>query len=339
MKSILVVGGAGYIGSHMVKMLIRSGYDVVILDNLSTSSRELVKYGKFIEGDLADRLLLGKLFAEHDFVAVIDFAAFSLVGESVTEPAKYYRNNVANTLNLLDAMVQHEVVNLVFSSTAATYGNPVYVPIDEQHPLNPINPYGASKLMVERLLQDYAVAYGLNSVALRYFNACGADPELEVGEMHDPETHLIPLVLQAASGRRDSICIFGEDYPTDDGTCIRDYIHVQDLCHAHQLAMDAIFNGVLFGANQFNLGNGEGFSVKQVIDTAKAIVGAEGLSITVETTERRPGDPAVLLADANQAKATLNWQPQYSQLDTIIRHAWAWEKKLMGVGVKSNQAG
>lgn len=331
MKSVLVVGGAGYIGAHMVKMLSRSGYDVVVLDNLATGHRELVKYGKFIECDLADRRLLAELFAEHDFDGVIDFAAFSLVGESVTEPAKYYRNNVVNTLNLLDAMVQHRVLNLVFSSTAATYGNPVYTPIDEQHPQNPINPYGASKLMVERLLQDYAQAYGLNSVALRYFNACGADPELELGEMHDPETHLIPLVLQAASGRRDSICIFGEDYPTDDGSCVRDYIHVQDLCQAHQLAMDAMFNGALTSANQFNLGNGEGFSVKQVIDAAKAIVAAEGFNINVKTAERRPGDPAVLVADATQAKATLNWQPQYPQLDTIIHHAWAWEKKLAGL--------
>lgn len=331
MKSVLVVGGAGYIGAHMVKMLVRSGYDVVVLDNLATGHRELVKYGKFIEGDLADRQLLADLIAEHDFDGVIDFAAFSLVGESVTEPAKYYRNNVANTLNLLDAMVQHKVLNLVFSSTAATYGNPVYTPIDEQHPQNPINPYGSSKLMVECLLKDYAQAYGLSSVALRYFNACGADPELELGEMHDPETHLIPLVLQAASGRRDSICIFGEDYPTDDGTCVRDYIHVQDLCQAHQLAMDAMFDGILTGANRFNLGNGEGFSVKQVIDTAKAIVAAEGFTLTVKTAERRLGDPAVLVADATQAKSSLNWQPQYQQLDTIIRHAWAWEKKLAGL--------
>lgn len=249
----------------------------------------------------------------------------------MSEPAKYYRNNVANTLNLLDAMVKNKVLNLVFSSTAAIYGNADYTPIDEQHPKNPINPYGESKLMVERLLQDYAQAYGLRSVALRYFNACGADPEFELGEMHNPETHLIPLVLQAASGRRDTICIYGEDYSTADGTCIRDYIHVQDLCQAHELAMVAMFKSTLTGANQFNLGNSEGFSVKQVIDVAKAIVEAEGLSITVQVAARRLGDPAVLVADATQAKTALNWQPQYHELDTIIRHAWVWEKKLAGL--------
>ncbi|WP_044408447.1 UDP-glucose 4-epimerase GalE [Thiomicrospira microaerophila] len=328
---ILVAGGAGYIGSHMVKMLVKAGHVVTVLDNLSTGHRSLAKYGELVEGDLADTALLDNLFAQHDFKCVVHFAAFSLVGESVTNPAKYYRNNVCNTLNLLDAMVKHDVLNIVFSSTAATYGNPVYTPMDEQHPQSPINPYGASKLMVETLLQVYAKAYGLNSVALRYFNACGADPELELGELHDPETHLIPLVLQAASGRRDSICIFGEDYPTEDGTCVRDYIHVLDLCFAHQLAMQAMLSGQLSGAHCFNLGNGEGFSVKQVIDAAQAMVAQEGFNIKVQQAERREGDPAVLVANADKAKQTLNWQPQYTDLTTILRHAWEWEKKQPGL--------
>ena len=329
MKSVLVVGGAGYIGSHMVKTLSRAGYDVVVLDNLINGNRALIKYGKFVEGDLSNRRLLKQLFVKYEFSSVIHFAGFSLVGESMHEPEKYYHNNVVNTLNLLDVMIKNKVLSLVFSSTAAIFGNPVYTPIDEQHPKDPINPYGKSKLMIEHILQDYAYAYGLNSTSLRYFNACGADPEFELGEMHNPETHLIPLVLQAASGRKDSICIFGEDYPTDDGTCIRDYIHVQDLCQAHHLAMLAMFNGILVGANQFNLGSSEGFSVKQVIDTAKSIVEAEGFSILTKVAERRPGDPAVLIADSTLAKKTLKWKPQYQNLETIIQHAWAWEKNLI----------
>ena len=331
MKEVLVVGGAGYIGSHMVKMLAKSGFDVTVFDNLSTGYKSLVKYGKLVIGDLADRPLLEKLFSEHNFQSVIDFAAFSLVGESVSEPAKYYRNNVANTLNLLDVMVQYKVMHLVFSSTAATYGNPVYTPIDEQHQQVPINPYGASKLMVERLLQDYAKAYGLNSVALRYFNACGADPELELGEMHDPETHLIPLVLQSASGRLSSIRIFGQDYPTQDGTCIRDYIHVQDLCSAHQLAMAAMLSSTLTGAECFNLGNGAGFTVQQIINVSKDIVGKDGYTINVQQADRRDGDPAELVADARKVEEVLRWKPLYSDIETIIQHAWEWEKRLVAL--------
>ncbi|GAB6069225.1 UDP-glucose 4-epimerase GalE [Thiomicrorhabdus hydrogeniphila] len=325
---VLVVGGAGYIGSHMVKMLAQSGHDVIVLDNLSTGFRQSVKYGKLVVGDLADIHLLENLFAEHDFDGVMHFAANSLVGESMTLPSKYYRNNVANTLNLLDVMVRHNVKHFIFSSTAATFGEPEYSPIDEKHPQNPINPYGSSKLMVERVLKDYADAYGLNSVCLRYFNACGADPEGEIGELHDPETHLIPLILQAASGRRKSITVFGRDYATDDGTCIRDYIHINDLCSAHALALEFIQSGKGFGALAYNLGNGQGFSVQQVIDAVVKVVAKDRYSLTVEDGERRAGDPAILVADATQAKNLLGWKPKYADLETIIEHAWAWEKQV-----------
>jgi UDP-glucose 4-epimerase len=328
---LLVVGGAGYIGSHMVKMLCLAGHDVVVLDNLTTGFRDSVKYGRLVVGDLADVNLLESLFCEHAFDGVMHFAANSLVGESMTNPAKYYRNNVSNTLNLLDVMVRHDVKHFIFSSTAATFGEPEYTPIDEAHAQKPINPYGSSKLMIERILQDYAEAYGLNSVSLRYFNACGADPEGEIGECHDPETHLIPLILQAASGRRKSITVFGRDYETEDGTCIRDYIHINDLCSAHALALDYIRSGKEQGALAFNLGNGEGFSVQQVIDVVESVVGEDGCSLMVETGERRPGDPAVLVADASKAKAVLNWQPAFADLETIVRHAWSWEKQLAGL--------
>jgi UDP-glucose 4-epimerase len=243
-------------------------------------------------------------------------------------PSKYYRNNLSNTLNLLDVMVRHDVGHFIFSSTAATFGEPDYTPIDEVHPQKPINPYGASKLMVERVLQDYAGAYGFNSVCLRYFNACGADPEGELGENHEPETHLIPLILQAASGRRQSITVYGTDYPTEDGTCIRDYIHIHDLCSAHLLAFNHVYSGVGAGALTFNLGNGKGFSVRQIIKAAQRIVAEDGCVIDVIEGERRAGDPAVLVADASCAKRVLGWQPEYADLETIIRHAWSWEKKL-----------
>ena len=325
---ILVVGGAGYIGSHMVKMLAKSGYDVVVLDNLSTGYRHAVEYGRLVVGDLADIHLLEQLFRDHVFDGVMHFAANSLVGESMEIPSKYYRNNVANTLNLLDVMIRHDVKHFIFSSTAATFGEPEYTPIDELHPQNPINPYGSSKLMVERLLKDYADAYGLNSVCLRYFNACGADPDGEVGENHEPETHLIPLILQAASGRRKSITVFGRDYATEDGTCIRDYIHINDLCSAHYLAFEYIFAGKEGASLAFNLGNGQGFSVQQVIDVVTKVVAEDGCALIVETGVRRAGDPPVLVADASHAKIKLNWQPEFAELETIVRHAWAWEKKL-----------
>ncbi|WP_024850595.1 UDP-glucose 4-epimerase GalE [Hydrogenovibrio kuenenii] len=323
---ILIVGGAGYIGSHMCKMLVHSGSEIIVLDNLSTGFQEMVKYGEFVQGDLANQELLDSLLMKNEFDGVIHFAANSLVGESMSNPSKYYQNNVGNTLNLLDAMVRHDVKNFIFSSTAATFGEPEYSPIDERHPQKPINPYGASKLMVERILQDYANAYGLNSVSLRYFNACGADPEGEMGECHDPETHLIPLILQAASGRRKCITVFGRDYATGDGTCVRDYIHINDLCSAHALALDMIVSGKKDGALAYNLGNGHGFSVQQVIDVVKKVVAEDGCNLVVEEGERRAGDPAVLVADSSLARQTLGWQPKYGDLETIVRHAWAWEK-------------
>ncbi len=324
---ILVVGGAGYIGSHMVKQMARAGHSVVVLDNLSTGSRELARYGELVIGDLSDTRLLERLFREHAFTGVMHFAAASLVGESMQNPGKYYRNNVANTLNLLEVMVSHGVKHFIFSSTAATFGEPEYVPIDETHHQQPINPYGASKLMVERMLQDFHTAHGLNSVCLRYFNACGADPEGELGECHNPETHLIPLILQAGSGRRKAITVFGRDYPTADGTCIRDYIHIEDLCSAHALALEALIRGRQKGALAYNLGNGQGYSVQQVIGAVQRLVAEDGRTLRVEEGHRRPGDPAVLVADATLAKRELGWQPQYGELETIIRHAWAWEKQ------------
>ncbi|QCU91087.1 UDP-glucose 4-epimerase GalE [Thiomicrorhabdus sediminis] len=311
----------------MVKMLCKAGHTVTVLDNLSTGFRQTVKYGKLIVGDLADIHLLENLFAENKFDGVMHFAANSLVGESMVNPSKYYRNNVSNTLNLLDVMVRHSVKHFIFSSTAAIFGEPDYVPIDETHPKKPINPYGFSKLMIERILEDYADAYGLNSVSLRYFNACGADPEGEIGECHDPETHLIPLTLQVASGKRDSITVFGLDYSTDDGTCVRDYIHVNDLCSAHALALDYILSCKAQGALAFNLGNGAGFSVQQVIEVVKAVVAQDGCTLTIKNGERRLGDPAVLVADSTQAMTQMGWKPEYVDLETIVRHAWAWEKK------------
>ena len=327
-NKVLVVGGAGYIGSHMVKYLANRGFVPVVLDNLSTGHAESARFGQLVVGDLADHALLDQLFNEHEFVAVMHFAAASLVGESMEYPAKYYRNNVCNTLNLLDAMVQHGVKDFIFSSTAAIFGEPHYTPIDEAHPKNPINPYGASKLMIERILEDYAAAYGLNSVSLRYFNACGADPEGDLGELHDPETHLIPLVLQAASGRRDYIKIFGSDYPTPDGTCVRDYIHIVDLCQAHHKALEKLLDESLCGAQAFNLGNGKRFSVKEVIETASAVVSKDGKSIRVDKSDRRPGDPAVLVADANAATKIFNWLPEHSTLEEMVEHAWAWEQRI-----------
>jgi UDP-glucose 4-epimerase len=321
---VLVVGGAGYIGSHMVKRLGQLGCTVTTLDNLSAGHRDAVLGGELVQGDIADRPLLDALFARGQFDAVMHFASFIQVGESVKEPAKYYDNNVTNTLTLLDAMRAAGVQRFIFSSTAATFGEPQYVPIDEAHPQQPINPYGRTKLMVEQVLRDYEVAYGLQSVVLRYFNAAGADPEGQLGERHEPETHLIPLVLQAASGRRPHINVFGRDYDTPDGTCIRDYIHIQDLCEAHWLAIQSLLAGK--GSQAYNLGNGSGFSVQEVIDTARAITGR---AIPVVDGPRRAGDPARLVADATQARVRLGWQPKYADLATIVRHAWQWEQKVM----------
>lgn len=318
--SVLVVGGAGYIGSHMVKHLLRQGCDVVTYDNLSTGYRDAVLGGQFVLGDLADQAVLETLFSTHRFDGVLHFASFIQVGESVKEPAKYYENNVTNTLNLLNAMVKHDVRRFIFSSTAAVYGEPQYVPIDETHPRQPINPYGKTKWMVEQILQDYDRAYGLKSIALRYFNAAGADPEGELGERHEPETHLIPLVLQAASGRRPHISVFGRDYDTPDGTCIRDYIHVTDLAEAHWLALQRLLAGADSAA--YNLGNGNGFSVQEVIDAAQKVTLRK---IAVNDSPRREGDPARLVANSQAARNALNWQPARHDLDTIIQDAWRFE--------------
>ena len=327
--NILVVGGAGYIGSHMVKKLVIEGHRVISLDNLSTGFKSLAKYGKLIVGDLSDNEFLDQLFSQNKFDAVMHFAASSLVGESIVNPAKYYRNNVVNTINLLDVMVKHDVRNFIFSSTAAIFGEPIQTKINEQHPKMPINPYGKSKLMIEMFLEDYASVYGLNSVSLRYFNAAGADPEGELGECHQPETHLIPLVLQVASGRRDYVTVFGSDYDTSDGTCIRDYIHVIDLCEAHKIALEKLMSSNLKGAKAFNLGNGDGFSVQQVIDVCKELVAIDGSEINVIYGDSRDGDPAILVADTRKAGKELAWKPKFNILEDIINHAWIWEKKLL----------
>lgn len=320
---VLVVGGAGYIGSHMVKHLANKGCRVTTLDNLTSGHRDAVLQGDFVLGDLADKPMLRELFATTPFDAVMHFASFIQVGESVQKPAMYYENNVTNTLNLLDTMRLAGVDKFIFSSTAATFGEPQYSPIDEKHPQLPINPYGRSKLFIERILDDYDHAYGLRSVCLRYFNAAGADPEGQLGERHDPETHLIPLILQAASGRRPSISVFGRDYGTPDGTCIRDYVHISDLCSAHWLALMSLMNGA--GSQRYNLGNGQGFSVQEVIDSALRVTGRK---IQVVDALRRVGDPARLVADATLATQQLGWQPGFSDLDMMLAHAWQWEQRM-----------
>ncbi len=319
---VLVVGGAGYIGSHMVKMLLGAGHEVITLDNLSSGHRDAVLGGTFVEGDLADPECLNQVFEQHQPEAVMHFASYIQVGESVRKPDIYYRNNVTNTLNLLDVMLKYDVKKFIFSSTAAVFGEPDYVPIDETHPNRPLNPYGRSKWIIEQVLADYSRAFDLRSVCLRYFNAAGADPEGQLGERHDPETHLIPLILQAASGRRESIQVFGRDYDTPDGTCIRDYIHIVDLCSAHLAALEYLTKGG--SSDSFNLGNGSGFSVQEVIDAVQKVSGKQ---VTVINGPRREGDPARLVADAKRARSTLAWQPTYTALDTIVSHAWQWELK------------
>jgi len=326
--TILVTGGAGYIGSHAVQALQKSGYDVVILDNLVYGHRDIVENALKVElvvGDTGDRALLDKLFSSRDIAAVMHFAAYAYVGESVTDPAKYYRNNVLGTLTLLEAMVAANVKKFVFSSTCATYGVPKTVPIPEDHPQDPINPYGASKLMVERILADFDIAYNFKSVSFRYFNAAGADPSGLLGEDHNPETHLLPLVLMTALGKRESVSIFGTDYPTPDGTCIRDYIHVCDLADAHVLGLEYLLNGG--NSNIFNLGNGSGFSVKEAIDAAREITGKE---IKAIECDRRPGDPPMLVGSSEKARKILGWQPQYADIKDIITHAWNWHQKRHG---------
>ncbi len=327
-QTILVTGGAGYIGSHAGLALKKAGYNVIILDNLSYGHPEIVDdvlQVKLVIGDTSDRALLDKLFTTHKIDAVIHFAAYIAVGESVKEPAKYYSNNVASTLNLLEAMLAQGINKIVFSSTCAVYGMPQEVPMTESHPHNPLSPYAASKDMVERILSDFDTAFNLKSVAFRYFNACGADPGGLLGEDHTPETHLIPLALLTALGKRDSLYIFGTDYDTPDGTCVRDYIHVNDLADAHVLGLEYLLAG---GASEvFNLGNGNGFSVREVIETAREVT---GLEIPALESDRRPGDAPILVGSSQKVREMLGWNPNYADLKKIISHAWQWHQKRHG---------
>lgn len=321
--TVLVVGGAGYIGSHMVHDLTRRDCRAIVLDNLIGGHRGAVQNAMFIQGDIGDPSVLDHVFSTHHINAVMHFASFIQVGESVTDPGKYYDNNVARTITLLNAMTRHHVPIFIFSSTAAIFGTPEYVPIDEQHPARPINPYGRSKWLIESLLEDYHTAYGLRYGCLRYFNAAGADAGGGIGECHEPETHLIPLILQVASGRRESVTIFGADYDTPDGTCIRDYVHVTDLADAHWRLLNHLESGK--GNLRLNLGTGTGYSVLQVIEAARRITGHP---IPAILSARRPGDPAALIADGAKARQLLGWNPSYSELDTLIADAWKWEQRL-----------
>ena len=318
MKTILVAGGAGYIGSHMVALLLERGYEVVVADNLSTGHWQAAKGAKLRVGDLRDSAFLDRLFTEFKIDGVINFAAFSLVGESVKNPLKYYDNNVGGSISMLKAMDRHGVGKIVFSSTAAVYGEPEKQPIEETDRTEPTNPYGETKLAIEKMLKWSDGAYGIRYVALRYFNAAGSNTEVGIGEDHSPESHLIPLVLKTALGQRSHIGIFGDDYPTADGTCVRDYIHVRDLAEAHLLALEYLDKGGKSAA--FNLGSGDGYSVKEIIDTARKITGKE---IPAIVEPRRAGDPSVLIASNKKAGEILGWRPQRG-LETIIADAWNW---------------
>ena len=321
-STVLVVGGAGYIGSHMVKDLVEAGHDVVCLDNFSTGHKDLTGNQRVIKGDLGDSKVLGDLFSAYKIHAVMHFAAFSLVGESVEDPLKYYRNNVRQTIELLDAMIRNEVKTFIFSSSAAVYGEPLEVPIVEDHPCKPTNPYGATKIAIELLLESCGHAYGLKYAALRYFNAAGADPSATIGERHDPESHLIPLILKVATAQRDHIKVFGTDYPTPDGTCIRDYVHVNDLTKAHLLALEALYEGA---ENEvYNLGSSTGYSVREVVNVARKVTGH---AIPAVDSERRHGDPAVLIASSEKIRQDLGWKPKYEDLTNIVQTAWAWHQK------------
>lgn len=319
--SILVCGGAGYIGSHTVAQLLDRNEDVVIIDNLEKGHKEAVLGGRLYVGDLRDEIFMDKVFKENEIEAVIDFAAYSLVGESVFEPLKYYENNVYATLCLLKKMKEYEVMKIVFSSTAAAYGEPENIPIIESDSTIPTNPYGETKLAVEKMLKWCDSAYGIKYIVLRYFNAAGAHASGKVGEDHSPESHLIPIILQAALGKRNSVSIYGDDYPTNDGTCTRDYIHVTDLADAHILAVDSLRKGNV--SSTYNLGNGRGFSVKEVIDTARKVT---GIDIKTEITKRRAGDPAVLIASSDKAMKELRWHPKFNSLENIISSAWNWHR-------------
>jgi len=320
-ESVLVCGGAGYIGSHMVQKLLEDGRHVVVLDNLSTGHREALSSVELIEADLLDREALSSLFKRFSFECVFHFCAKSIVGESSCDPYSYYRNNVEGTLRLLETMRSHDVSNIIFSSTAAIFGLPTTDFIDETHSRVPINPYGRSKLMVEDILQDASSAYGLSSVCLRYFNAAGALPELGLGEAHACETHLIPNILLSALGKVSTLQVFGDDYPTIDGTCVRDYVHVEDLADAHSLALDYL--RINRGAHAFNLGNGNGFSVLEVIKAAEEVVGRP---IAHRITDRRKGDPHTLVASSRKAHTELAWRPKWTELHAIVDSAWRWHR-------------
>ncbi|MGF7086769.1 UDP-glucose 4-epimerase [Kroppenstedtia sanguinis] len=320
--AVLVTGGAGYIGSHTVIHLLERGEEVVVLDHLGTGHPAAVKATTFYQGDLRDEKLIHQIFQERPIESVVHFAALSLVGTSSEDPLSYYDNNVSGTRSLLSAMVAYGVKRMVFSSTAAVYGEPETIPIPETAPLQPTNPYGETKRVIEGMLAWCDQAYGIRSTSLRYFNAAGAHPTVDVGEDHDPETHLIPILLQVALGQRDSIQVFGVDYPTPDGTCIRDYVHVMDLAEAHGLALDRLRKG---GSSAvYNLGNGKGFSVREVIQAVEGVIGRR---LQVQTAPRRPGDPAVLVASAEKARAELGWNPRYPELDEIVASAWKWAQR------------
>ena len=321
-KNVLVTGGAGYIGSHTCKILALEGYRPIAFDNLSSGHAWAAKWGPLERGDILDRTALDRVIEKYRPSACLHFAAFSNVGESTSDPGKYYRNNVAGSLTLLEALRDHGVNQFVLSSTSATYGIPAKVPIDETSTQVPINPYGASKLMVERMLVDFHAAHRLRSVTLRYFNAAGADRDAETGEDHDPETHLVPLVLDAACGDRGAITVFGTDYETPDGTCIRDYVHVTDLAKAHLLALKALEQGLTHRA--FNLGNGQGYSVREVIASVERVT---GLPVPVRLGERRTGDPARLISNSRRAAIELQWGPHFTKLDDIISTAWTWHRR------------
>ncbi len=319
--NILVTGGAGYIGSHVVKELLATEHKVVTYDNLQKGHRQAVWGGEFVRGELGNKDKLAEVISDYNIEAVIHLAADSLVGESMENPSKYYQNNFVNGLNLLEVMCEYDIKKIVFSSTAAVYGAPEEVPITEEEAKTPTNVYGRTKLYFEQLLKDYEAAYGLNHISLRYFNASGADESGKIGEDHTPETHLIPIVLEKALGLRDELAIFGTDYPTRDGTCVRDYIHVTDLARAHILAVEALEQGTESAA--YNLGSGDGYSVKEVIDTASRVIGRE---IEAKEGARRSGDPATLIASSKKIKQDLGWQPEYGDLETIIATAWKWHK-------------
>ena len=321
---ILIVGGAGYIGSHTNKLLSKQGHETVVFDNLVHGHREFVKWGSFFHGDLSNKEQIMQCFLKYPIHAVMHFSAFAYIGESVCEPGKYYKNNVSNTVNLLEIMRKFAVNKIVFSSSCSIYGEPEEIPITETHPKYPTNPYGKSKLMVEEILKDYDYAHGIKHISLRYFNAAGADPELEIGEKHNPETHLIPLIMQVASGLYPHITIYGDAYPTPDGTCIRDYIHVNDIAKAHILALQALESGM--NSTAMNLGNGNAYSVKEIITLSEQVTGG---TIKRKMGPKRIGDPAQLISDSRKAKQELGWEPGYADIKIIVEHAWNWHLKML----------